>query len=151
MKITQACRSFTRTHTGDPQQLISYYEVGSDYCCGNILDARTSVSAETRFHANYDDGSISSGYPTKGPFRIWVPGIEPGLAVAKDTCYMVKGGAHNTEWAIANKVTLDDPVYIGGNFPRSEFGFGGPRGTSYRSGDRGAYTSVCSFQISYLL
>ncbi|KFX90945.1 hypothetical protein O988_07972 [Pseudogymnoascus sp. VKM F-3808] len=110
-----------------------------------FLALAASVSAETKFHADYEDGSISSGYPTAGPFRIWVPGIEPNLAVAKDACYMVKGGAHNTKWAVANKVTLDDPDYIGGNYPRSEFGFGGPRGTSYNSGDRGAYSFSMQF------
>ncbi len=103
------------------------------------------VSARTKFHADYEDGCVSSGYPTEGPYRIWVPGIEPGLAVAKDAVYMVKGGAHGTKWAVANKVTLDDPAYIGGNFPRSEFGFGGPRGTSYNSGDRGAYSFSMQF------
>lgn len=104
-----------------------------------------SVSAETRFNANYENGQISSGYPTKGVFRVWVPGVEPGLAKAKDACYMVRGGAHNTKWAVANKVTLDDPAYIGGGSPRSEFGFGGPRGTSYRSGDHGEYTFSMQF------
>ncbi|KAJ4157917.1 uncharacterized protein LMH87_008473 [Akanthomyces muscarius] len=98
------------------------------------------ASAEAVFKVNYEDQSVSSGYPTSGSERVLVPGIEPDLATAKDAVYIVPGGAHNTEFAVANKVTLDDPAYVGGGFPRSEFGFAGFPGAIYKDGERGEYT-----------
>lgn len=105
-----------------------------------------SVSAQAVFHADYEDGTVSSGYPTKGPERMDVPGIEPGLATAPDAAYVVVGGAHSTNYAVANKVVLDDPAYIGGGFPRSEFGLGRIAGSSYRDGDHGVYTFSMLFK-----
>ena len=99
-----------------------------------------SASAQAIFHADYEDGTVSSGYPTKGPNRVEVPGVEPGLASARDAAYVVVGGAHDTAYAVANKVVLDDPAYVGGGFPRSEFGLGRIAGASYRDGDHGVYT-----------
>ena len=100
----------------------------------------TSVSAQAVYHADYEDGTVSSGYPTTGPGRVEVPGIEPGLATAPDAAYIVVGGTHNSAFAVANKVVLDDPAYVGGGFPRSEFGLGRIASASYRNGDHGIYT-----------
>ncbi len=105
-----------------------------------------SSSAQAVFHADYEDSTVSSGYPTKGPDRVEVPGIEPGLATAQDAAYIVTGGAHNTAFAVANKVVLDDPAYVGGGFPRSEFGLGRIAGASYRDGDHGLYTFSMLFK-----
>ena len=69
-----------------------------------------------------------------------VPGIEINLATARDAVYVVAGGAHNTAFAIANKVLLDDPTYVGGGFPRSEFGFTGFPRAIYKDGEQGEYS-----------
>jgi len=100
----------------------------------------TPCWAEAVFQADYEDGSVTSGYPTLGGDRVEVPGLEPGLATAADAAYVVAGGAHGTRFAVANKVVLDDPAYIGGGYPRSEFGLGRIVGASYRDGDHGVYT-----------
>lgn len=99
-----------------------------------------TASAVAVFKVTYEDDSVSSGYPTTGPNRVLVPGIEPNLATAKDAKYMVSPGAHNTAFAVANKVVLDDPAYIGGGFPRSEFGFAGFPGAIYKDGEHGRYS-----------
>jgi hypothetical protein len=104
----------------------------------SILTA--SVSAKANFEVDYEDESVSSGYPTTGSHRVLVPGIEPNLATAQDAVYVVAGGAHNTAFAVANKVVLDDPAYVGGGFPRSEFGFAGFPGAIYKDGEHGEYT-----------
>ncbi|KFY79087.1 hypothetical protein V499_01876 [Pseudogymnoascus sp. VKM F-103] len=105
-----------------------------------------SVSARAVFNANYEDGSVSSGYPTTGSYRVDVPGIEPGSATAKDAFYVVAGGAHDTAFAIANKVVLDDLTYVGNGFPRSEFGIGGFPGAIYKDGDHGKYSFSMLFK-----
>ncbi|CAI7634050.1 unnamed protein product [Penicillium pancosmium] len=101
-----------------------------------ISTLAASVSARAVFNVNYEDDSVSSGYPTTGPNRVLVPGIEPGLATAKDAVYMVAGGAHNTAFA----VVLDDPTYVGGGFPRSEFGYAGFPGATYKDCEHGEYS-----------
>ncbi|KAJ6786627.1 hypothetical protein PWT90_03716 [Aphanocladium album] len=98
------------------------------------------VCSSAVFKVNYEDKSVSSGYPTSGSHRVLVPGIEKDLATAKDAVYIVEGGAHNTAFAIANKVVLDDPTYVGGGFPRSEFGFAGFPGAIYKDGEHGEYS-----------
>ncbi|KFY73444.1 hypothetical protein V499_06500 [Pseudogymnoascus sp. VKM F-103] len=105
-----------------------------------------SVSALAVFNVNYEDGSVSSGYPTTGSHRVLVPGNEPNLATAKDAVYVVAGGAHNTAFAVANKVVLDDPAYVGGGYPRSEFGFAGFPGAIYKDGDHGEYSFSMLFK-----
>jgi hypothetical protein len=100
-----------------------------------------SVSAVAVFKVDYEDGTVNSGHPTTGSQRILVPGIEPGLATAEDADYIVEGGAHNSAFAVANKVVLDDPAYVGGGpYARSEYGFAGFPGAIYKDGEYGEYS-----------
>lgn len=111
------------------------------------LSVSSAVSAQqVVFRADYEDGTITSGHPSTGANRMGVPGnpngvpAEPGLATAPDAAYVVNFGAHGTDFAVANKVTLDDPTYVGGGYPRSEFGFGRMPDASYNDGDHHVYT-----------
>lgn len=105
------------------------------------------ASAQAVFNVTYDEyHNVSSGYATTGSHRVLVPGIEPDLATAKDAVYIVEGGAHNSAFAIANKVVLDDPAYVGGGFPRSEFGFAGFPGALYKDGEHGKYSFSMLFK-----
>lgn len=100
------------------------------------------------FNADFENGSESSGYAVTGSKRMEIPGyrdtngnlVNPGLASAEDASYIVSGGAHGSAFALANKVVLDDPAYIGGGFPRSESGTSRMDETLYRVGDHMVYT-----------
>jgi hypothetical protein len=122
--------------TSPPTRLLA---VSTSSLTATSTPAPAAVTAPMVFRADYEDGTVSSGYPTTGSNRMEVPGIEPGLATAPDAAYVVAGGAHNTAFAVANKVVLDDPAYVGGGFPRSEFGLGRIAGASYIDGDHGTY------------